>query len=268
MIDYGMPNILALWQAAAAFVLLMGCTNIASLLLARGAERRRELAVRLAIGASRAQLVRQLLVESLVLALLAIPAALGVAWMVLRILRSTMPAALLRFVSGWMEMDIDGRVIAYTVLAAVVTSVIFGLLPALHSSRLTLASTLKEGGRSTTSGRGRLRRGLVVAEIALALPLLVASGLAATAGQRFASGPQGYNPDGLFQMRTILPEASYPEAPGRARFVERLLEEGAKVPGVRSLATASVIPATSTNQSRQITIDGIPDNPQSPRQVN
>ncbi len=171
MVDFGLPTVLALWQAAALLLLLIAGTNIANLLLARGAERQRELAVRLAIGAGRWRIVRQMLVESLVLAAAAIPAALLVAWGSIALLRGMMPAELIRFVSGWTTMGVTPRVVLVTSLAALVTAPLFGLLPALQSSKPPLASSLKDGGRSATAGigRSRLRRGLVIAEIAIAL---------------------------------------------------------------------------------------------------
>jgi putative ABC transport system permease protein len=269
MVDFGMPTVLGLWQAAAFLLLLIAGTNIANLLLARGAERQRELAVRLAIGAGRWRIVRQMLVESLVLAAAAVPAALFVAWGSIELLRSMMPAELLRFVPGWMAMGVTPRVALVTALAALVTALLFGLLPALQSSRPQLASSLKDGGRSATSGigRSRLRRGLVVAEIAIALPLLIASGLAAVAGHRMASGPQGYDPDNVVKLRLELPAANYPDSDSRRQFTERLLDEAQRVPGMQ-VATTTVAPAASTNQRRQVVVDGRPDEPNGPRWIN
>lgn len=269
MVDFGMPTVLGLWQAAALLLLLIAGTNIANLLLARGAERQRELAVRLAMGAGRGRIVRQMLIESMVLAAAAIPAALLVAWGSISLLRSMMPAELIRFVSGWTTMGVTPRVAAMTALAALVTAVLFGLLPALQSSRPQLSSSLKDGGRAATAGvgRSRLRRGLVVAEIAIALPLLVASGLAAVAGHRMANGPQGYDPDNVVRLRLELPESTYPDVDARRNFTERLLDQANRVPGVMA-ATTTVSPAASSNQRRQVVVDGRPDDPDGPRWIN
>ena len=208
MMDIGLEPILSMWQASAAFVLLIACANVASLLLARGAERQREMAVRLAIGASRARVVRELLIESGLLALAAVPGALAVAWLSLKLIVGYMPAKIARFVAGWHNMDVDVRLVVFTWALAIVTALVFGLIPAIQASRPRLAETLKEGGRSATAGgaRLRLRRGLVIGEMALALPLLVAAALSVLTVHRFLNGPQGFNPDGLLTMRLLLPE--------------------------------------------------------------
>lgn len=270
MVDFGMPQVLGLWQAAALLLLFIAGTNIANLLLATGAERQRELALRLAIGASRWRIVRQMLVESVVLAAVAVPAALMAAWVAIRLLKGLMPGQLIRFVPGWTSMGITPRVALVTGLVALGTAILFGLLPALHSSKPSLTSSLKDGGRSATAGigRSRLRRGLVVAEIAIALPLLVASGLAAIAGHRMASGPQGYDPDNVVLLRMDLPEASYPDIESRREFVERLLDEARQTPGIAQVATTTVAPAMSSNQRRQLVVEGRVEGPQGPRFIN
>jgi putative ABC transport system permease protein len=269
MVDFGMPMILGLWQAAAFLLLLIAGTNIANLLLARGAERQRELAVRLAIGAGRGRIVRQMLVESLVLAVAAIPAALLVAWVAMGFIRSMLPAELIRFVSGWAAMGVSPRVAGVTALAALLTALLFGLLPALQSSKPQLTSSLKDGGRSATAGvsRSRLRRGLVVAEIAIALPLLIASGLAAVAAHRMVNGPQGYDPDNVVRVRLELPDVTYPDADARRNFTERILQEGQRTSAMQ-IATTSTAPAAPSNQRRQVVVDGRAPDPDGPRYIN
>ena len=170
MQDEGLGSILLLWQASAVFVLLIACANIANLLLARGAERHRDLAVRLALGASRGRLVRQMLSESTLLACVAVPIALAVSMAAVHAVRVSMPARIIRFVPGWATMGINPRLFLFTALLALAAAVVFGVVPALQASRPRVAAALKDGGRGSTSGRQRLRRGLVVAEIALALP--------------------------------------------------------------------------------------------------
>ncbi|MEZ5316267.1 MAG: ADOP family duplicated permease [Vicinamibacterales bacterium] len=258
MTDYGLPRILSLWQAAALLVLVIGCVNVANLLLARGAERQREIAVRLAIGAGRGQLLRQLLIESVVVAVVSVPAALGVAWVVFRMVRTQMPAAIERFLPGWAEMGVDARVVGATFVAAVGAAFVFGLLPALQVSRPALTRTLRDGGRSASAGvgRNRLRRALVVCQVALVLPLLVMSGLAAIGAYRFANGDQGYDPDGVVRMKARLPEATYPDTAARRRFVSRLLEETARLGSSAQVATTSVTPSSQSNQRRDLVVDG------------
>jgi putative ABC transport system permease protein len=270
MVDIGMPIVLGLWQAAALLLLLIAGANIANLLLARGAERQRELAVRLAVGAGRWRIVRQLLVESVVLAAVAVPAALFVAWAAIELLRSMMPGELLRFVPGWFAMGVTPRVALLTSLAALVTAIAFSLLPALQSSRPQLSLSLKDGGRSATSGigRSRLRRGLVVAEIAIALPLLIASGLAAVAGYRMANGPQGYDPDNVVKLRLDLPELTYPDAEARRLLTGQLLDEARRVPVLTQVATTTVAPASSTNSRRALVVDGRPADPNGAKWIN
>jgi putative ABC transport system permease protein len=263
MMDQGLGPILSLWQASALFVLLIACANIANLLLARGAERQREIAVRLAIGASRPRIVRQLLIENILLGLAAVPGAMLAAYVGLRVLVAYMPARIARFVAGWHGIDVDGRLLLVTGALAMITAVVFGLLPALHTSRPRLAESLKDGGRSMShGGRNHVRRVLVVAEMALALPLLVASGLSAIGVNRFLNGPQGYDPDNLLAMQAELPDGKYPKAPDWLRFTNATVDRLAALPGVTAAAAFNVIPAATNNSGRGIEIEGKP--PQDP----
>jgi putative ABC transport system permease protein len=271
MRDQGLGPIVALWQASAAFVLLIACANIANLLLARGAERQREMAVRTALGASRARIIRELLIESAVLAFTAVPVALGLAWIGIDLMRSALPARLVRFVAGWQTMDVDGRLVMFMITLAAMTAVTFGIIPAFRASRPALTDALKDGGRGASAGRDRqrLRRALVVGQIALALPLLVASGLSTLGAYRFLNGSQGYDPDGLLAVRAVLPDARYAEPEARRRFVESTLDELADLPGVRSVALANVLPATTSNAGRAIEVEGRPNpDPANPPRIN
>ena len=256
--DPGSGNLIIVWQLSALLVLLIACANVASLLLARGAARAREIAVRMALGSSRWRLIRQLMLESMVLAALAIPAALGLAWWMLAVLKSYMPARIALFIAGWTEIGLDGRVILFTTCAAIITTLVFGLLPALQSSSMKLVDTLKEGGRGSTSGRLRLRRMLVTAEIALALPLLVAAGMTALGTYRFLNGPQGYDPNGVLTFRVALTEATYPSHADRARFAERAVEALRAVPGVTAAAETNVVPSSNSGWRTNYAIEGRP----------
>ena len=135
MADVGLGAMLSLWQAAAIFVLLIACANIANLLLARGTERGREIAVRLALGSSRGRIVRESLLESVLLAVAAVPLSLAVSWGFLALMRPFMPARIVRFVAGWDHMAVNARLFGVTVLLGVIAALVFGVLPALQMSR-------------------------------------------------------------------------------------------------------------------------------------
>ena len=257
MLDEGSGPILALWQVSAVLVLLIACANIANLLLARAAERRRETAVRLALGASRWRIARELLTESLLLGLLAVPGAIGFAWVSLYVMRVNMPANIIRFVPGFESLGPDMRLLAFTVTLAILTSCIFGLLPAIQTARARVAETLKEGGRTAT-GRQFLRRAIVVAQMSIALPLLVAAGLGVAGTFRFLNGPQGYDPDGLLTMKLVLPERTYPDAAARRQFVVQAMDKLNAIPGVDRAVVINNMPSSGGNSSRAIEIDGHP----------
>ncbi len=261
MMDIGIGPVLSMWQASALFVLLIACANVANLLLARGAERQREMAVRLAIGASRWRVMREMMFESVILGIAAVPAALFVAWGGLKVLVASMPPKIARFVAGWYQIDVDGRLVLFTIAIAIASAVVFGLVPALQASRPKLAESLKEGGRSATAGgsRLRLRRALVVAEIALALPLLVASALSVVTVHRFLNGPQGYRADGLLTMHSALSSGKYPTPDAQRRFALDVVDKLAAVPGAESAAAINVIPAQGGNSGRSIEIEGQPN---------
>ena len=257
MLDEGTGSLLSLWQVSAFIVLLIACANIANLLLARSSERRHETGVRLALGATRGRIARESLIESALLALLAVPAALGFAWLSLYALRVSMPANILRFVPGFESLGPDLRLVAFTIGIAVVTACIFGLLPAIQSSRSSVTETLKEGGRTST-GRQTVRRAIVVLEMAIALPLLVAAGLGVVGTQRFLTGPQGYDPDGLLTMKLILSDRAYPDDAARRLFVAQTIDALGQIAGVQRVAAINNMPTSGSNSSRAIEIDGHP----------
>ena len=260
MLDEGLGPVLSLWQASAAFVLLIACANVASLLLAQGAERHRDIAIRLAMGAGRARIVRELLLESAMLGLLAVPVAMLAAWLGLDVIRAAMPAKIIRFLPGWNAIAVDMRALAATSVLAIVASAIFGLIPALQAARPRLLDALKEGGRSATAGQGRhrLRRALVVAEVALALPLLVASALGANGAYRFLNGPQGYDPEGVLSMDTVLPAARYADDTTKRNFTEAVVDRLRAIPGVEFASAVNIRPSHVGNVARPIEVEGQP----------
>jgi putative ABC transport system permease protein len=257
MLDEGTGPLLSMWQASAFIVLLIACANIANLLLARSSERRHETGVRIALGASRGRIARESLIESALLALIAVPPAIGFAWLSLYAIRVSMPANILRFVPGFESLGPDLRLVSFTFAIALVTGCTFGLLPALQSSRSSVTETLKEGGRTAT-GRHKVRRAIVVLEIAIALPLLVAAGLGVIGTERFLNGPQGYDPDGLLTMKLILPDRTYPDDAARRLFATKTIDALAQIAGVERVAAINNMPTSGSNSSRSIEIDGHP----------
>lgn len=211
------PALLVL-LAAVAFVLLIACANIAALLLARGAARRRELAVRGALGASRGQLVRQLLIESLVLAIAGGLLGLMVSFWGLSALVALAPESIPRL----QDVRIDPRVMAFAATASVLVGLAFGVVPALQGSRAHVVDALKDGGRTGTSRTGA-QKTLVVAEMALALVLLIGAGLMLTSFVRLRAVDTGFATNHLVSVWVALPQARY-DSPAQARFYSELLE--------------------------------------------
>jgi len=259
MADVGLPQVLGLWQAAGLFVLLIACANIANLLLARASERAREVAIRLALGSSRGRIIRESLLESAILVMASVPLALAVASASLRLMHALMPARIVRYIAGWDRLGLDSWTIGVTLLSASCAALAFGTLPAVHLARGIVADALKADGRTGAGpGRQRVRRALVVAEIALALPLLVAAMLSISTITRFLTGWQGYDPSNVLTMRAVLPEKRYPDDDSRSRFVSDALDALAAVPGARVAAAGNVLPAIDSNARRAIEVAGQP----------
>ena len=222
---------------AVAFVLLIACANIANLLLARATGRQHELAIRAALGAGRSRIIRQLLTESLVLAVSGGIAGLllarwGISWL-LQLAPNNLP----RF--G--EIGLDSRVLAFTCAVSLVTGVISGLAPAWTAAKTDLHDALKESGRSGM-GRRRLNNTFVVVEIALALVLLVGAGLTLKSFWRLQQVDPGFNPEGVLTMRMLLPFESYPQNAQRVGFYRQALERIKALPGVESVGAVSRLP--------------------------
>ena len=257
VIDIGAPAFLVVWQATTLFVLLLACVNVANLLMVRGADRQREFSLRLALGAGRHRLVRQLLTENLLVsaggALLALPSA----WLALDVMRNSLPVHIRRFVVGWDQIGLNFRLLAATGLVAVITALIFGLLPSLASSRGNLASILNEAGRGGSEGKGRQtgRTILVTAEVAIALMLLVASGLSIDGTFRMITADQGYNPENLVTMQMQLPP-SYSEPERRRNFYDSVLGQVRQLPGVSSVGLSNVLPSSGTGSGRLVIVEG------------
>jgi putative ABC transport system permease protein len=249
------PALLVL-LGAVAFVLLIACANVANLLLARAAMREKEIAIRLALGAGRSRIVRQLLTESALLAVAGGGVGLLLAVWGLDALVALSPADIPRLD----QTRIDGRVLAFTLAVSLITGLVFGLVPALQASKPDLNDSLKESGRGSTSGKSamRIRSLLVVSEIALSLVLLVGAGLLIRSFMRLQQFDLGFNPDNLLTMRIQLPGSKYREGKQVASFYQQLLERLETVPGVHSVGAISDVFLTDTPNSTNFTIEGRP----------
>ena len=238
---------------AVGFVLLIACANVANLLLARATVRQKELAIRAAVGASRARLMQQLLTESVLLGVLGGALGLGLAFVAVRMLRAFGPENLPRL----NEIGVDGRVLAFTFAVSVLTGVIFGLLPALRASRVDLNDVLKEGGRNAAGGHQRTRKLLVVAEVALALMLLIGAGLLIRSYAHILRANPGFNPNNVLAVRLTLPATRYATPEAVYNFYKQLGERVRQIPGVEFTGTSYGLPLSSTSAAwGPVTVEG------------
>ena len=247
------PALLVL-LGAVGFVLLIACANVANLLLARAAARSKEIAVRTALGASRERLVRQLLTESLLLALAGGVLGLGLAFWGVRSVAALNPGNLPRAD----EIGIDPPVMLFTLLVSLLTGLLFGLAPALHASATDLHGMLKEGGRGSAGDRGGqgLRRMLVIAEVALALTLLTGAGLLVKSFARLQGVDPGFDPDRVLTFNLALPPARYPSDTQQIAFFDQVLPALAATPGVRSVGSTSIIPFGGNWSTSSFEVEG------------
>jgi predicted permease len=244
--------VLVVLLGAVALVLLLACANLASLLLARGEARRRELAVRASLGADRFRLVRQLLTETCVLGLVGGAAGLAVAALAMKAVLTLDPATLPRA----QEAALSWPVLAFTIGVSLGAGIVFGLLPATQISRVALDEVLREAGRSSVGGRGRLRRALVAAQVAIAVVLLVGAGLLVKSFARLQSTPSGFEPAGVLTFRTTAPPARYRERAEVAAFYAQVLEQVRMVPGVRVAGAATGLPLSVQSGDWGFDIEG------------
>jgi putative ABC transport system permease protein len=241
---------------AVAFVLLMGCTNVANLLLGRAAGRQREIAVRVALGADRKRVIRQLLTESLLLSALG-----GIAGLLLAIWGTKALLALgpKNMLAGT-PVVVDWRVLAFTMAVSLATGILFGLGPSLVALSADVNKTLKEGGGDASSGRrgNRLRSALVIAELTLAVVILVGAGLCLRSFYFLNSVDPGFNPHNLLTMKLSLPNASYKEDAKKIAFFQQLRDRTAALPAVISASADSWLPFTTMGAATGFQIEGQP----------
>jgi putative ABC transport system permease protein len=239
------PGLLLL-LAAVAFVLLIACANVANLMLARAAVREREIAIRTSMGAGRRRILRQLLTESAFLSLIGAAFGILLAYGGLHVLRAAVPSGGRGQVPHPEWIAIDGTVLAFTVVIAVLAGILFGLAPAIQISRSRLYESLKEGSRGSTSGRRSqiARSVLVVSEVAFSLMLLVGAGLLVRSFILMMSEPLGFEPANLLTMQVFLPEAHYPQPANLQNFYRAVVDRTAALPGVKSASAVNYLPLT------------------------
>jgi putative ABC transport system permease protein len=248
------PTLLTL-VGAVAFVLLLACTNVANLLIARGIGRRRELAVRAALGASRWRLARQLFTESLVLSAAGGAAGLLVASWCVRFVRIYGPATITRLD----EVTVDARVVAFAADASLVAAVLFGLAPLAQMLRAATIDSLKERSAGTTGTR--IRSLLVVAEVSLAIVLLVGGVLLMQSFFHLQGIDPGFRPQQAMTFHVALPPEQYPSRAERVRFTEEAVRRLTVAPGVRSAGAIDSVPIAENRQGTDVTVDGMPEPP-------
>ena len=250
---------------AVGFVLLIACVNVANLLLARGAARIKEMSIRAALGAGRARVLRQLFTESLVLAGVGGAIGLGLAFVGVRVLKAMAPSDVPRL--G--EARLDLVTVAFALGTTVLSSIVFGIVPALRTARRDLQGALREGGRSSSvAARDRVRHLLVAAEVSLSLTLLVGAGLLIRSAIRLQHVEPGFSTSRLFTAWMALPAAQYDSVERVRQAFDRIVTEVRAVPGVESAATVTVIPMTGLSARAGFIPEGKADDPANSVQYN
>jgi putative ABC transport system permease protein len=247
---------LNLLLGAVGFVLLIACANVANLLLSRAAARQKEMAVRMALGAGRFRLVRQLLTESLLLATFG--GAIGL--LLARLSLDSLVALSADKLPRADQIEINGSVLFFNLTISVLTGLLFGLVPAFHATRQSLQSSLKAGGISVAStfSRSWLRNFLVISEITLAMILLVGAGLLIRSVYFLQQVDPGLNPQNVLTMRVALPAASYSTGQRRAAFYQELLQRVSAIPGVRAAGVTTWLPNSGQRFTTRLSINGRP----------
>jgi putative ABC transport system permease protein len=243
---------LLLLLGAAALVLLVACTNVASTLLAAGAARRGEIAIRSALGAKRARMLRQLVTEGLLLAMLGAAAGLALAGAVLKLIQTLAPAGALPDTGS---ITLDARVVVFALGAGILAAVLSSLFPALRTSGVNITHDLATRGE--VGGRGRIWGLLVATEVAMALLLLLGCGLLIRSFAKLTNVDSGFQGNGVLTADLALPQASYPDDPSVATFYQQILPELARLPGVQQVGVAHHIPLTGQGENGGFEIEGL-----------
>lgn len=254
-----MRQMLLFLLIAVVLVLLIACANVANLLLTLAASRQREIAIRSALGAGRWRTIRQLLIESLALSLTGGALGILLAWWGTDLLISFGPESLPRL----NEISVDGTVTGFTFAISLLTGLIFGVVPALHASKINLNDSLKESSGKMTEGKSRLRlRGsLVASQIALALVLLVGTGLLIKSIIKLHQVDIGIDPSNVATLRVSLPESKYAEPQKQRAFFDQLIKKIESLPNVKSAGIVNFLPLSGTGSQRNTSVEGKPENP-------
>jgi len=246
-------------MATVGFVLLIVCANVANLMLARAAGRQKEMALRVALGARRWQLIRQLLTESMILAIVGGTFGVLIAYWGVDLLRTLNPGDAAKFAPGWNRLAVSLPVLGFNLGISLFSGVLFGLAPSWQLSRTELNGGLKESGRQTSAGSHRLRGLLVISEVALSLMLLVSAGLLMRTFLILLKTDPGFNPANVMTMRLTLPAAKYKEDQKKVAFYQELVRRVEALPGVESAAAVNNVPLGGSNASDPFLIEGLPE---------
>ncbi len=247
--------VLSLMMAGVTLVLFIACSNVANLLLARAAGRRREIAVRTALGAGRGRIIRQLLTESLVLGLISVPLGIAIAEIGTRLIAAGMPPDQVPYYVRW---EVDWRSVAYTVVVAATTAVLFGLFPALQVSRGNLHEALKEGTRGNSVARSLMRSTLVVVQVAFALVSLVGALLFVRTFMNIGGSDLGFDTRPLMALRFYLTGEVYEPQDAKLRRVEDIVRRVEALPGVRAAFASNLVPLSNGGGGGTVIVDGRP----------
>jgi putative ABC transport system permease protein len=258
LVDYETQQYLVMLLGSVAFVLLIACANVANLQFARATGRMREVAVRRALGASRGRIITQLLTESVLLSIAAAGLGLLIAQWGTKMMQTGMPPEIRRYILGWNDMHLDSRALLFTLGAAILSGILAGLSPAWQCSQPNLTFALKEGGRSSSVGRGRqrLRNILVGSEVALAVVLLVGASLMVRGFRSFVKNGAAFEPSTLLTLGLAVTENKYLERHQVAEFYRQVLERIQAIPGVNSVVAVSALPYSDHSSGRNFSIEG------------
>jgi putative ABC transport system permease protein len=253
------PGLIVL-LGAAGFVLLLACANVANLLLVRAASRQKEIAIRMALGAGRLRLIRQLLTESVLIALFGGALGLLIAVWGIDLMTVSIPSSLSRYLPGWKNVGIDAEVFWFTLGVSILTGIIFGLAPALQATKTDFNEALKDGGRTSggSFSHNRLRGMLIVAEVAISLTLLIGAGLMIKSFYEILKVEPGFKSESVLVMDVALPRLKYEDKTARVNFYQQAVERVGALPGVQQAGATNILPLSRSNTDSAFSVVGRP----------